>query len=67
MKLYLAGNPGHGKAGLYREQYLRKVKAQLVMSYYWVQEGGDFHNYFRRMIYGKTKDAFSGRRNHRHI
>ncbi len=50
MKLYLAGNPGHGKAGLHREQYLRQVKAQLMMSYYWVREGGDFHKYFRRMI-----------------
>ena len=49
MKLYFAGNPGHGKAGLYREQYFRKMKVRLVMSYYWVREGGDFNRYFRRM------------------
>ena len=50
MKLYLAGNPGHGKAGRYREDYLKKVKARLMMSYFWCCEDGDFHKYFRRMI-----------------
>jgi len=48
MNLFLAGNPGHGKAGTYREEYLINNKCNRLISYFWFGEGKDFNKYFER-------------------
>ena len=65
MKLYLAGNPGHGKAGKHRADLIKSKGKNAVISFFWCKEGGDFHKYFRRLI--DDKDAFCRHRNNRPI
>jgi len=50
MILYLAGNPGHGKPGRERIQFLNSLKAPRMMSYFWVGPEGDFHYYLLEVI-----------------
>ena len=62
MKLYFAGNPGHGKAGDHREGYLIKTKVARMFSYFWFGEGKDFHKHFKRWI---DETMLCGRRDNR--
>jgi hypothetical protein len=55
MKLYLAGNPGHGEAGKYREQIMSDIGKNVMVSFFWCQEDGDFYKYFRRLINSRPK------------
>lgn len=50
MKLYLAGNSGHGKAAEKREEYLLKIKAARVFSFWWYREGGDFNKWWKKWL-----------------
>ena len=38
MKLYFAGNTGHGKAGKHRENLLKKAGCSRLFSLFWVRE-----------------------------
>ena len=44
MKLYFAGNTGHGKAGITREEFLKSTKASRLFSLFWVE---DFYKNFQ--------------------
>lgn len=48
MRLFLAGNPGHGKVGERREEYLIRNKCNRILSYFWFGEGRDFNKHFER-------------------
>lgn len=50
MKLYLAGNSGHGVAGEHREEFLLKIKAGRMVSFWWYREEGDFHKWWKRLV-----------------
>lgn len=48
MKIYLAGNSGHGMIGKYREDHMVEVKAHRLFSYFWLKEG--FLKNFKRRV-----------------
>lgn len=50
MKIFLAGNSGHGKAGEWRENMLREVGANRLFSFFWVGEGKDFNKHFIKYV-----------------
>ena len=55
MKLYLAGNPGHGNPGRDRESYIIKKRYRRILSFFWCREEGDFHKVFLRWNDEKQK------------
>ena len=65
MILYLAGNPGHGKAGKIRTEFLNDNKIARGMSFFWCRTGASFNNYFLRTKEAKDEIMFRGRRDDR--
>lgn len=60
MKLFFAGNAGHGKIGVFREDLLINEGAGRLMSYFWLKE--QFYKNFKRWADAKEAN-FSGLRN----
>ena len=65
MILYLAGNPGHGKAGKERTEFLNSNRIARVISFFWCKKGASFNNYFIRTKEAKDEIMFRRRRDNR--
>ena len=44
MKIYFAGNTGHGKAGIHREKHLKSMNCNRLFSLFWME---DFYKNFQ--------------------
>ena len=54
MKLYLAGNPGHGTVGKWREEMIKRHKARRLWSFFWARK--DFLKYFEMWTKERSND-----------
>lgn len=46
MKIFFAGNAGHGKAGIHRENLLKNLAKTRLFSFFWCGEDRDFYKHF---------------------